>query len=169
MALKKISVFLLGLLAALSLTSHLYVSYQESNELDLRAQSLEKRNFTPEELREDITYFADLLARVHPREIPSFPVGDMQREIADLANSLGRPLGRHDFFRRLAPIANLLNDEHTMVFPAEPDLRALYNNGHRLFPFDVVFLDNKLYIAGNLSDEKKFVPAWKLSQLTACR
>jgi len=146
----------------LSLGSHFYIDFQKAGAQRQLQKSYARENFTPEEIREDIAYFRFLLEHVHPREISSVPLGHTQPALTELAETLDHPLTSLAFYQQLAPIGNLLNDEHTMVFPAEPDLLGIYEPGVRLFPFDVEFIDHKLYVAQNLSGESGIQPGMEI-------
>jgi hypothetical protein len=162
---KKIAVVVLAFIAlvtALSLTSHLYVNFQKAGVQRQLQISYARENFYPEEIRDDIANFQFLLERVHPRAIPSFPLGHAQSALADLTNIVDRPLTNLEFYKEIAPIGNLLNDDHTMVFPADHDLLRVYESSVRLFPFNVEFIDNKLFVAENLSDESKIQPGMEI-------
>jgi len=153
---------IIALLIVLGLTSHFYIFLQTAEAQRQLQKSYATESFTPEEIREDIAYFQSLLERVHPRTIPSFPLGDARPALRELAATLVQPLTRLAFYRQLAPVGNLLNDEHTMVFPAEPDLLGNYEPGVRLFPFDVEFIDNRLYVTRNLSGESYIQPGMEI-------
>ncbi|MCP4358398.1 MAG: hypothetical protein GY796_10320 [Chloroflexi bacterium] len=146
---------LIGLLMVLSFASHFYISLQKAAAQRKLQKSYAQESFTPEELKEDLVYFQSLMERVHPNEIPSFPLGDLQPALTDLIDTIDQPLTHLEFYQIFAPVANLLNDEHVMVFPAEHDLMGRYEAGGRFFPFDVQFIGNNLYISQNLSDETK--------------
>jgi len=163
--LKKIAAVVLAVVAGfslLSLGSHFYIVFQKAGAQRQLQESYARENFTPEEIREDIAYFRFLLEHVHPREISSFSLGHAQPALTALAETLDQPLTSLAFYQQLAPIGNLLNDEHTMVFPAEPDLLGIYEPGVRLFPFDVEFIDHKLYVARNLSGESSIQPGMEI-------
>ncbi len=149
-------------LILLSLGSHFYMGLQKAAAQRQQQESCARENFTPEEIREDIGYFRFLLERVHPRAISSFPLGYAQPALSELAKMVDQPLTSLAFYQKLAPVANLLNDEHTMVFPAEPDLPGFCKPGVRLFPFDVEFIDNRLFIARNLSGESSIQPGMEI-------
>jgi len=137
----------------LSLTSYLYVSFQQSAAQRKLEKSYAQENFTAEELQQDLAFLQGLLDRVHPEAISTFPLGDIESEMKVLQSSINRPSTRLEFYRLVAPVVNLLNDEHVMVFPPEPELTGYYEKGGNFFPFDVYFVDNRLYIAQNLSTE----------------
>ncbi len=145
---------LIGTVIALCVLSHLYVSYKRMAAKKRLANAYRRESLDPEEIRQDLTFFRGLLQRVHPDQIATFPLGDIEQEMEELASSIRQPLTRLEFYRRFAPVVSLLDDEHTKVPMPEYDLGQHYGAGGKLFPFDVQFVDERLYIAGNSSDEK---------------
>ena len=80
---KKIGIFILVLIGAIitiSLLSHFFVSYRKSVSEKKLTQSYEQTEFNSEEIKEDLEFFQDLLTRVHPDQISSFPLGCILRE-----------------------------------------------------------------------------------------
>lgn len=156
MYLKKVGLvllILLGIVVLLSVVSQLSVSYRDAAAARKLAQSNQQTDFTPDELKQDVDFFADLLKRVHPREIAVFPLGDVESRIQALRDSIDQPLRRVEFYRRLAPVVSALNDEHVALFPPEPELKGHYESGGKFFPFEVRFIGERLYVAENLSDD----------------
>ena len=148
-----IVLILIGIVITLSVSSHLYISYKKTVAEKKLAQAYQQTHFNPEEIKQDLDFFQDLLDRVHPDQISTFPLGDIESQMKELQSSTLRSLTCLQFYRQFAPVVNLLNDEHVMVFPPESVLAGHYEAGGSFFPFDVQFIDNQLYVAQNLSDE----------------
>jgi len=168
--LKKIGIFVFALLAvvtALSLTSHFYISSQRADAQSQFQKSKAGKHFSPEEIREDISYFQSLLGHVHPNAIPSFPLGQTRSALIKLAETVDQPLTHLAFYREIAPIGNLLNDEHTMVFPPGHEVKNLFEPGVNLFPFEVEFIDKKLYVVRNLSEESNIQAGMEIISINA--
>lgn len=146
---------LIGMVVILSVSSHLYVSYQKQVAAQKLASAYQQTHFTPDELKEDLNFFQYLLEKVHPKPIATFPLGNIKAEMKALDSSIEQPMTRLEFYRRFAPVVSLLNDDHTMVPMPEYELTQHYKSGGKLFPFQVQFVDDKLYIAQNLSDESQ--------------
>lgn len=162
---KKVGKVLLGVIAltvGLSLTSYFHVRAQNAEFQRQLREAQEKSAFIPGEILEDIAFFRDKLANVHPRAIPSIPLGNVTTELAELEKSIDGPLTHLEFYRKLAPVVAMLNDEHTMVFPPERNVRNIYAKSVGLFPFEVVFIDDRLYVADNLSDETEIRPGTEI-------
>ena len=154
----KVLLGVIALTAGLSLTSYFYVRAQTAEVQRHLLESQEKSAFTPEEILEDIAFFRHKLENVHPRAIPSIPLGNVAAELTELEQSIDGPLTHLEFYRKLAPVVGMLNDEHTMVFPPERSVRNIYAKSVELFPFDVEFIEGRLYVAENLSGETEIRP-----------
>jgi len=147
------ALILVGIVIILSLSSHFLISYQKMKTEKKVAQAYQKNSFTPEEVRQDIAFFQDLLNRVHPNPVSAFPLNDIRSELENLINSIRGPLTRTGFYQQLAPIISSINDDHTNIYPPEPKLSKQSKANEKLFPFTVRFIDNRLYISKNISDE----------------
>ena len=154
MKIKKIGFIILiviGSIVTLSILSHFIVSYINADTDKKLPESYKKNYFTATELNHDLNYFKNLLARVHPAPIPSFPLKDIETELQKMQKSINQPLTRMEFYRQFAPIVNSINNEHVMLFPPESN----NTETDRVFPFKVQFINNRLFIEKNLSSEKK--------------
>jgi C-terminal processing protease CtpA/Prc len=150
--LSKFAAVLLGVVAVASIGSHwVFTASAESARKRVEA-ALDREQISSAELRQDVAYLRHLLENVHPAEVPSNPVGDYRPALDALEASLTGPLDHLGFYRLLAPVANLLNDEHTMVYPSERDRDRFAGADARLLPFDVEIFDNRLYVASSPGD-----------------
>ena len=143
---------LAGIVLVLSIVSHLYVSYNKNAIKKQQMQAHNKSHFTPEEIKQDLDFFQDLMQRIHPAPIDSFPLNDIDSEMQALRSSVKAPLTRLDFYRQLAPVVTAIHDEHVELYPPENVLANHYKTKGRFFPFHVKFIDENLYISQNLSD-----------------
>ncbi len=157
-----VALMILALASGLSLTSHLYITYRAELVLSELEERYTRDQFTVAEIGEDIAYLQSLLERVHPSEIPSFPLGNMGESLTELGATINRPRSRLELYRELAPVANLLNDEHTMVFPVDGDIERVYGPDAHLFPFNIEFIEGKLYVAGSSSDQSGITPGTEI-------
>ena len=140
--LRKLFVALLGvvvLAAVLSIVSQLRVNAEGTAAAERLAASQARSEYTSDELRADIAALHTWLNEVHPTVIPSFPLGDIGAALQVAKGEIDRPLDQLGFYRRIAPVVNELNDEHTMVFPPER------NDETPGFPFEVVISDNRIF------------------------
>lgn len=142
---------LVALLAAASILSHLYFTARADADRHRLEAALLQPEIGPDALREDLSFLRHLLEAVHPAAFPSQPLGDYAPALDAVDAAIDGPLDRLAFYRRLAPAVNLLNDEHTMVFPPDGDRRRLDGPTARVFPLDVVLIGGRLFVAGNRS------------------
>ncbi len=160
--LKKIGAVLIAIIAVVSLSSHLYISYRTAVAQRQLQSSFTRESFSPKEIRQDIAHLRSLLEKVHPQVIPSFPLGDPGTALTELATTIDHSLTKLAFYRAIAPVGNLLNDEHTMVFPSEIDSQSIYDSEVTLFPFDIQFVDKRLFVARNVSNQTGIRPGMEI-------
>ncbi|MEM7134060.1 MAG: S41 family peptidase [Chloroflexota bacterium] len=137
----------------MSLLSYLYFASQKRAAEQEREESYQQIDFSPEEIKEDLDYFQDLMKRVHPDQMPTHPLGDITAKLQAWRKSINQSLTRLAFYREFAPIVSLLNDDHVVVHLPEPELTNRYRSGGEFFPFRVQFINNRLYVVQNLSGE----------------
>ena len=156
--LAKIGVGVLAGIATATLVSHCHYAGQAEAEAARIDAALGKVSLSPTELREDIAALRRMLRDVHPAAIPSLPFDDPGPALDELSATMDEPLDHLDFYRRLAPVANRLNDEHTMVFPSELDRARLAGPEAGRLPLDVALIDGRLYVARNHSNAASIRP-----------
>jgi hypothetical protein len=81
-------------------SSHLIVSKLRRTAQNETNQVNGDTKFTPAEIREDLVFFQDLLTRVHPPQIPSFQLGDIEEPLIEVERSVDHPTTRLGFYRR---------------------------------------------------------------------
>ena len=140
------------IIMVLSLSSFIVIEIQDNSfEKDLQSQN-ERDLFTIQEIKDDIIAFQELFGRVHPSTIPSFPFEDISQNLTDLADSINTPISRLEFYRRFSPLVGQIYDEHTYISLPEYELNKYAEDEGTIFPFEVELIEEKLYIANNLSD-----------------
>ena len=146
-----------GIIMLLSLSSFIVIEIQNNSyEKDLQSRN-EKDIFTAQEIKDDIIAFQELFNRVHPSAIPSFPFEDISQNLTDLADSITAPMSRLEFYRVFSPLVGQIYDEHTYVPLPKYDLNKYTEEEGTIFPFEVELIEEKLYIANNLSDYSTFI------------
>jgi hypothetical protein len=154
----RIVVGLVAGVAIAALASHCHYARLADAESARVDAALGKTNLSPTELRADIAEFQRLMLDVHPAAIRSLPFDDPGPALDELSAAIDAPLDHLQFYRRLAPVANRLNDEHTMVFPSELDRARLAGPEAGRLPLDVALIDGRLYVARNYSDVASIRP-----------
>jgi len=148
----KILLVIVGTISLVSLSSFIYISYQQNKELESLNKKYQKDTFTKNEILEDVEYFNDLLTRVHPKPIESFPLTDITGLLGDIESKHFKSVKRLDFFRSFAPIVSSLGDEHVTAFMPDSYFKNNFINTKKGFPFEVSILKGHIYIRNNLSN-----------------
>jgi hypothetical protein len=109
--------------------------------------------FSQEELQQDLTFLFQKLEAIHPDLYHYTPKSKVEEAKAVVEKELTQPMTRMEFARKVTPIVSMLKDAHTsLVFPQE-ELIAFLKNGGKIFPFDVLIRDNKIFITTNFSTD----------------
>jgi len=109
------------------------------------------KTFTPAELKKDIDFMFSTLENVHPDLYHYTPRHVIDEARLQVERELHQPMTRLEFSRKLIPVFSLLKDGHTSLsFPQEERNNFLKQEG-KVFPFDVMILDNRLFIRNNYS------------------
>lgn len=111
----------------------------------------------PHEVKQDIDQWIDFINKTHPQL--SYTVKDVDRfysDIENVKNNINEPISVLDFWRKISIFNSTLNDGHAVI--TLPKLKELANfhiaNGGGLFPYSVVFNNDKLVIKSTLDDKK---------------
>jgi hypothetical protein len=126
--------------------SFLIVTSQTVRQQKRLAASIARESFTPEELREDVAWFANALVAMHPATIPEFPLKDISGSLETFRQSLDRPLSRLEFYRGFASIACSLGDEHTSATLPLDEIERFQKSGGTFFPLTVIWIDDRLFV-----------------------
>lgn len=110
----------------------------------------------PEQINEDLDQWLAFLKNTHPQL--SYTVNNVDAFYADieqLRRSITEPISARDFWKKVTVFNRVLNDGHTVI--QFPKLKTLANqhvkNGGGLFPFQVVFDQDKLVIKSKTDGE----------------
>lgn len=103
----------------------------------------------PEQVSEDLDQWLQFLDKTHPQL--SYRIENVKAFLADVEKlkvSTTKPISVLEFWRKVSAFNSVLNDGHTVI--NLPKLKTLANqhitNGGRLFPFEVIFDENRLLI-----------------------
>jgi hypothetical protein len=127
-------------------------------------QSVETKQFTPAELKQDLNFLFEKLEAIHPALYHNTPKAKIDDARKALENELIEPMTRLAFARKAIPVVTLLKDGHTALsFPTEEFLNALKMGG-KTFPLAVLIRDGKIFVTANFSaDTSNFILAEILS------
>ena len=95
--------------------------YQEAN--NLAGISFKKDSlFTSEQMQEDLLFFYDKVLSIHPNPYHAISKDSLDKKIADILQSLDRPMNRREFWLKIATL-HACFDEHTNILK----IGELYN------------------------------------------
>ncbi len=129
---------LLAVVIILSVASQIVVSLQDGASSE--AKPFPPPTLTAADLRGDVAFVADLLARVHPDPISAFPLQDVQADLQALRTSFDAPVSPVGLYRRLGPVVASIGDDHVRLHPPSSESSAPPR-----FPVAVQFIEDRLY------------------------
>lgn len=108
---------------------------------------------TQSEMEADIDILKFQLERVHAGLYEYCSKKTLDSAFFELRKGLKDSMTDLDFYRALAPLQKIIKNGHTMVIPSEKWSR--YKTEQlALFPFDIYWVDDHLYVLKNLSADK---------------
>lgn len=108
-------------------------------------------------LHEDLGVLKSQLEMVHAGLYAYTSKEEMNSVFEKIKAQINQPLTDIDFYRRVAPIQQKIRNGHSMIVPSErwDDMKE---KELPLFPFDVYWGDEKLYVLRNLSNDESIAP-----------
>jgi C-terminal processing protease CtpA/Prc len=114
---------------------------------------IESKEFNPEVLKQDVDYLFLKLESIHPSLYHYISKSKVDSARLFLERQLNQPMSRLEFAQKVIPVVSILKDGHTsLTFPQEERTTYLKNGG-KVFPFDVLIRDNKLFVTNNYSND----------------
>lgn len=107
---------------------------------------------TTEALQEDLAIMKKHLETVHPGLYCYTTKAELDQTFEDLQAKLNAPMTDLEFYRLLAPLQSQIQNGHTMVIPSEAWSQFKMKEAP-LFPFQVYWNNDQLYILKNLSED----------------
>ena len=112
---------------------------------------LEKRKFTPAELREDFSLMKEVFTTLHPALYEFNTKQNFARLLDSTYVELNKEMDVLEFYKMLSPIISKIGCGHTAV--GLPDREENYIKS--FIPIKLKFLDGKAYIIENFSDSSQ--------------
>lgn len=148
----------------LFLFSQLYIqckSVEEHNEHlnDLIAES---------RLKQDVDFTYEKLQRLHPKLNWYISKKELDFKFDSLKNTITKPMTSFEFYKKLSPVVASIRQGHLIVSPASKILskseqKAMKDKGAGPFSqFEFEFIDDKMYVIKNKSDENSIKPGAEL-------
>ena len=126
--------------------------------LTLGQDTYPNKKFTIQELREDFTVFRESLEEAHPGLYWFNSKDEMDRLFNEVSASLNHPMTEKEFFPKLNRIVAKIGCLHTNIRPSELLVKNYFTVDTRYFPFELKFLDDKVFIYQNMSENDSIKP-----------
>ena len=121
---------------------------------------------TAEELRNDLRILHEALDKFHtgmywytPKDSVELAFEKANRLVKDNMSTL-------EFFRIMAPLVGLSREDHTDMYLPDALKTEIKEKG-KFFPFTVVYLDKRLFVLRNGSDNDSLVPGTEITHINS--
>ena len=111
------------------------------------------REYSVAQLQEDFDILRHCLEKVHPNLYNYRTVTELQNIFDAIRTQIDAPMTELDFYRLVGPLLKDIGDAHTDIEASEACYEAL-DKDWKLFPFQVKWIDEALYITHNFSAEE---------------
>lgn len=105
------------------------------------------------ELHEDLDMLKYQLETVHAALYTYTSKDEMDAIFAKIKEQLNRPMSDIEFYPLVAPVQQKIKNGHSMIIPSER-WDKVKEKELPLFPFDIYWVDDKVYVLRNLSDDR---------------
>ncbi len=112
-----------------------------------------EKKFSPAELKYDIRFLIKTLENIHPDLYAHISKEEIYRDVEQLEQDLTKPITRLEFARKLIPLITRLGDGHTSVYFPTEERTEFLEQGGRVFPFEVLIRNNRIFITKNYSSD----------------
>ena len=102
------------------------------------------QKFQPKELKADLDTLVSMIETVHPEPYHYISKSEFYRKVNKIKENLNQPLSDYQFYLRVAPLVNSLNDEHTSL--GFNDNLSNKNDSSLLFPFTVNIENGRIFL-----------------------
>lgn len=109
------------------------------------------------ELHEDLEVLKQQLEKVHAGLYTYTSQEDMHIAFTQVKRQLHSPMSDIAFYRLVAPLQQKIRNGHSMIIPSER-WDKVKEKELPVFPFEVYWVDDKLYILRNLSNDENIQP-----------
>lgn len=124
-----------------------------SSTLLLGQVTITEKLFSPDELKTDIRFLVKTLQNIHPNLYAAASKEKFYQDVEALEQELTEPITRLEFARKFIPIVTRLGDGHTSVYFPQEERSEFLKQGGKVFPFEVLIRNNRLFITTNYSSD----------------
>lgn len=117
-----------------------------------------------EELRNDLRILHEALDKFHTGMYWYTPKDSVELAFAKANKLVKNNMSTLEFFRIMAPLVGLSREDHTdIILPKS--LKSEIKEKGKFFPFTVVYLDNRLFVLRNGSDNDSLAPGVEITHI----
>jgi len=140
----------------------------------IQCKSIEERNehlndlIAESKLKQDVDFTYEKLQRLQPKLNWYISKKELDFKFDSLKNTITRPMTSFEFYKKLSPVIASIRQGHLIVSPplkilSKSEQKALKNKGTGPFSqFEFEFIDDKMYVIKNKSEEKSIKPGAEL-------
>lgn len=107
------------------------------------------KEFSPQELAEDLDYLIKSLEEIHPDLYAFTPKEIFYTEVERIRDKMNEPATRKDFYILAAPLVTMLQDGHTGAQVPREEWSSYLEEGGKFFPLEINIYDGKVTIIEN--------------------
>lgn len=109
-----------------------------------------------DQMKQDLAFLREKILAQHSHPFLYTSSEEFDRLYDEEKAALTKPLGRREFYLHAARLAASLKDGHTLVDPLIEDFQG-YAKTHGVFPLEVTFVGDRLYVKKNASGDPALV------------
>ncbi|MGB0983420.1 MAG: S41 family peptidase [Saprospiraceae bacterium] len=115
---------------------------------------LQEKIYSTEELQEDFRALRKHIETNNPLAFVYHSRASIQQKLDSVEVLVNRPMTESEFYRLISPIASMTKDGHNLIMPSASRMKGIRKSPFNI-PLNIRFLENKLVIIRNLSNDKK--------------
>jgi C-terminal processing protease CtpA/Prc len=119
--------------------------------------SLQTQVLSPEEMREDLMTYKQLLLETHPGLFRYQSKEEFDNSISGIETKISEPLPFYTFYRLIARLSADIRCAHTQVFPMG-DILSYMRESCEVFPLFLYPIDERLYVLFNGTEDPSILP-----------
>lgn len=115
------------------------------------------KKIAPDLLKKDLAILKENLELAHTGLYTYTPKEEFEKFYTAVESKLDEPKTALEFYGMIRPLLSLIKNGHTGIYPSRTFMENLRDEA-LLFPIDVYWNEDQLYVYRNLSDNKSFPP-----------
>lgn len=135
-----------------------------SNSVFSQTVAIDLKTFSVDELKEDFTFWRNRIEQKHPLIYFYTSKNQIDWCFDSLYQQINSPMTELEFIKLLTPIMALIQDGHNYVIPSEIALAKIIDYKY-LFPLDLKFIDERLYVVQDLSTSEVLLTGMEITSI----